>query len=59
MGKTKFSVDRKTFEELSLTESKLKSSTDFFDKKNLSSQERLFYLGVFLIFIGVVILCVT
>tara|TARA_E500000331_G_scaffold156520_1_gene151928 strand:- start:523 stop:1011 length:489 start_codon:yes stop_codon:yes gene_type:complete len=43
MGKTKFSVDRKTFEELSLTESKLKSSTDFFDKKNLSSQERLFY----------------
>jgi hypothetical protein len=43
MGKAKFSIDRKTFEELSLTEAKLKSSTDFFNKKNLTSQERLFY----------------
>jgi hypothetical protein len=43
MAKTKFSIDRETFEELSLTEAKLKSSTDFFNKKNLTSQERLFY----------------
>ncbi len=43
MGVTKFSIDRKKFNDLSLTEAKLKSSTDFFDKKNLTSQERLFY----------------
>ena len=43
MAKTKFAIDRQTFEELSLTEAKLKSATDFFNKKNLTSQERLFY----------------
>lgn len=43
MGIAKFSVDRKIFQDLSLSEAKLKSSTDFFDKKNLTSQERLFF----------------
>ena len=43
MNQANFSIDRKLFEELSLTESKLQSATNFFDKKNLSSQQRLFY----------------
>ena len=43
MAKAKFAIDRETFEELSLTEAKLKSATDFFNKENLTSQERLFY----------------
>ena len=33
MAKAKFAIDRETFEELSLTEAKLKSATDFFNKK--------------------------
>jgi CRP-like cAMP-binding protein len=43
MTTTKFSISRDLYEELSLTESKLKSTLDYFEKKNMTSQERLFF----------------
>ena len=39
----KCSIDRRTFDELSITEAKLKSANDFFEKNNLNSQQRLFF----------------
>ncbi len=43
MATTKFSISRDLYEELSLTESKLKSTLDYFEKKSMTSQERLFF----------------
>tara|TARA_E500000178_G_C17036221_1_gene763503 strand:+ start:5465 stop:5953 length:489 start_codon:yes stop_codon:yes gene_type:complete len=43
MATTRFSISRELYEELSLTESKLKSTLDYFNKKNMTSQERLFF----------------
>ena len=43
MATTRFSISRELYEELSLTESKLKSTLDYFNKKNMTGQERLFF----------------
>ena len=43
MAQAKFEINRELYKELSLADAKLKSTLDFFAKKKMSSQERLFF----------------
>ena len=43
MAQAKFEINRELYKELSLSDAKLKSTLDFFAKKKMSSQERLFF----------------
>jgi hypothetical protein len=43
MAQAKFEINRDLYKELSLADAKLKSTIDFFEKKKMSSQERLFF----------------
>ena len=43
MAQAKFEINRELYKELSLADAKLKSAIDFFEKKEMSSQERLFF----------------
>ena len=43
MAQAKFEISRELYKELSLADAKLKSAIEFFEKKEMSSQERLFF----------------
>ena len=43
MAQAKFEINRDLYKELSLADAKLKSTIDFFEKKKMSSQQRLFF----------------
>ena len=42
MAQAKFEINRDLYKELSLADARLKSTIDLFEKKEMSSQERLF-----------------
>ena len=43
MAQAKFEINRDLYKELSLADARLKSTIDLFEKKEMSSQERLFF----------------
>ena len=43
MAQAKFEINRDLYNELSLADARLKSTIDLFEKKEMSSQERLFF----------------
>ena len=42
MAQAKFEINRDLYKELSLADARLKSTIELFEKKEMSSQERLF-----------------
>ena len=43
MAQAKFEINRDLYKELNLADARLKSTIDLFEKKEMSSQERLFF----------------